>query len=198
MVYSLRRQRRLDEETPAYERRKSILSQSERNFYTVLQQVVGDRGRIFLKVRLFDLVSIPEVTSKMNAHLRRSQRRCVDFVLCNPSTLAPMVAINLDDRELRKKRGLKKDEVVEDVMAIAGIPVLTIRMKKTYNPVELSHKVRLAITAGKGGDDTEDDGHFSGTGLSMSEAPTEKLKRIAFGWISDLRKTGTRSPRIDH
>lgn len=200
LVIRRQRQRQLSKEMPVYERRKSILSPVEQNFYTVLQRVVGDRARIFVKVRLVDLVAMPEITPDSNAHLRRASRRSIDFLLSSPTTLMPMVVIALDDRELRKKRGLKKDDVIPDVLAMAGLPLLTIRTKKSYDPAELSHKLRLAITRSSGAQDTQKlnwDGSED-EALPGTAHPTERLKRVAKKWVSDLKKSAPNYPRADH
>lgn len=196
LVIRRQRQHQLSEETPVYARRQSILSPAEQDFYTVLQRVVGDRAKIFIKVRLVDLVVVPEITPDLNTHLHRASRRCVDFLLCSPATLMPMVVIALEDRELRKKRGLKKDIVIQDVLAMAGLPLLTIRTKKSYDPSELSHKLRLAITKSSGAQDTQ---KFNGDGeLPMPDHPTERLRRVAKKWVSDLKKSTPDYSNADH
>lgn len=76
-------------------RRKSLLSPVEIAFYNVLRAAVEDRFVILLKVGVRDLCEITHRHVNPAAFNRVATRQ-VDFVLCDQTTLSPVVAIELD------------------------------------------------------------------------------------------------------
>ncbi len=80
-------------------RRKSLLSPVELEFYNVLKLAVGDRFLILLKVGVRDLCEITNRDVNQAAFNRVADEK-MDFVLCDQATLAPVVAIELDDSTL--------------------------------------------------------------------------------------------------
>src|SRR4051812_2406074 len=75
-------------------RKKSLLSELELVFYNVLKDAVGDRFVILLKVGVRDLVEITQREVNKVA-LNRIAAEQIDFVLCDQTTLHPVVAIEL-------------------------------------------------------------------------------------------------------
>lgn len=169
-----------------YTRKSCLLSTAEQAFYAVLQQVVGHNGQIFVKVRLVDLVDISGQSSNEKAgQLRRLGRRYVDFVLCSPSGLAPILAIKLEKGQDHKKR--PEDELTEDSLAIAGLPLLRLKAKKSYDVAKLSRRIRMSIntSAHDFGSQTMYDEDTS----PVQQVPTSLGGRILHflkRWIPDL------------
>ena len=100
----------------------SLLSQGEKAFYDVLYQVVGNRAVIFTKVRLLDLIQCEE-SRGWRIFTNRINRKHVDFVLCDPQTLAPLLVIELDDRSHHSSQATTSDQVKNEVLAKANIPM---------------------------------------------------------------------------
>ena len=88
------------------ERKSSLLSDDEKLFYNVLKQTVSDQCTVFSKVRLLDLVDINGhiVTRAQGEQFRRISRRVLDFLVCSPITLKPVIGIVLDHRQSRLRR----------------------------------------------------------------------------------------------
>ena len=118
-----------------YTRKNCLLSDSEKRFYELLQQVVGHNAQIFPKVRLVDLVDISGSGKEKLGQLRRLGRRHVDFVLCSPSSLAPILVIKLEDD--RCSTTGQTDVLTEDSLAIAGLPLLRLGGHKSYDAAKL-------------------------------------------------------------
>lgn len=76
-----------------YQKKWYLLSPAERDFYETLRQVIGDRYLIFTKVRLLDLLWLPQNLPNRQTHMNRVQAKHVDFVLCHPQTVAPALVI---------------------------------------------------------------------------------------------------------
>ena len=89
-------------------RRKSLLSPTELEFYNVLKLAVGDRFLILLKLDLRDLCEITHRDVNQAAFNRVADEK-MDFVLCDQATLAPVVAIELDDSTLYPRDRAERD-----------------------------------------------------------------------------------------
>src|SRR5438094_2936026 len=93
-------------------RRKSVLSPVELEFYNVLKLAVSDRFLILLKVGVRDLCEITNRDVNQAAFNRVADDK-MDFVLCDQATLAPVVAIELDDSTLYPRDRAERDAVME-------------------------------------------------------------------------------------
>src|SRR5262249_51950676 len=82
-----------------YALRDDFLSPAEQSFYQVLRTVVGDKLVICPKVALADLFFAKTGDARQNrVALNRIDRKHVDFLLCEPKTMRPVVGIELDDK----------------------------------------------------------------------------------------------------
>jgi very-short-patch-repair endonuclease len=61
----------------------------------------------------------------------------VDFVLCDPESLAPLLAIELDDASHDRPERKERDEFVDHAFESAGLPLLRIRNGSSYDPAAL-------------------------------------------------------------
>jgi hypothetical protein len=133
---------------PAYRKRSSMLSSAEREFLDVVQRVVGTHTRVFAKVRLSDLVQVDTVGDDWKAHERRLRAECADFVLCSPSTLAPVLIITLDDRSPRHARHQplgRRQALLQEVSRVAGLPVLRMHTRDSYDPADIGLRIRHTL-----------------------------------------------------
>jgi hypothetical protein len=119
-----------------YRVRDDFLSQTETNFYRVLVSVVGDRLLVFPKVRLADILF---VTGKNDyfAFFNRISARHLDFLLCYPQTLKPVLGIELDDASHSHDDRTKRDDFVDKAFAAAGLGLLRVRAQRSYDVQQL-------------------------------------------------------------
>ncbi len=121
-----------------YAVRDDFLSPAEQSFYLVLKAAVGDRVLISPKVSLGDLfyarVNDP---SRYRTLSNRIDRKHVDFLLCDPRTVRPVVGIELDDRSHQRSDRQARDAFVEKVFAAAALPLVRIPVRTTYAVPEL-------------------------------------------------------------
>jgi very-short-patch-repair endonuclease len=130
-----------------YVRKDFLLTKGERAFFDVLQNAVGGRMLIFSKVRIADLVFLPKGTEKRQTHLNRVQSKHVDFVLCDLKSIRPMLAIELDDASHDRADRVARDEFVDDVMTAAGLPMLHVKVRASYNATELWNEIVVKTSA---------------------------------------------------
>jgi len=115
-----------------YQKKWYLLSPAERDFYDALRQAVGPGYLIFVKVRLLDLLWLPQNLSNRQTHLNRAQAKHVDFVLCHPQTVAPALVIELDDASHQLPERQERDIFLNEVLRVAGIPLLRVPVRKSF------------------------------------------------------------------
>ena len=127
-----------------YRLREDFVSRAEASFFHSLRTVVGDRALIFLKVNLADLLYPPR-QEQQRAVWNRINRKHIDFVLCDPRTLAPVLAVELDDRSHRRQDRVERDAFLDDALGNAGLPLLRVPARQGYSPQALAAELsRLA------------------------------------------------------
>ena len=124
-------------------RRKSLLSPAELAFYNVLKSAVGDRFVILLKVSVHDLCELTKHASN-EAAFNRIATKQIDFVLCDQTTLAPLVAIELDDSKSLPRDLAERDVFMNELFRVIGVALIRHRVQKTYDPAAIERWVDSA------------------------------------------------------
>lgn len=136
------------DDTPSYLKRESLLLEHEQRYFRTLMQVLEGHARVFPKVRLSDFVQPHGVQPEQRAHWMRVQRRCVDFLVCSPNNLSPVLAIDLDTRAKKRRREQSPGgDVVDKALKTANIPLLRIRATREYEAQEVLHQIRLVLAS---------------------------------------------------
>ena len=122
-----------------YHIRDDFLSPAEHSFYLVLRNIISDKADICTKVSLSDLFYVrSKDPSKFRTYTNKIDRKHVDFLLCDPNTLKPLVGIELDDKSHQKKDRQERDEFVEKVYKAANLPLVRFPVRHSYSPSELT------------------------------------------------------------
>jgi len=127
-----------------YALRDDFLSRAEASFFHVLRAAIVEEYLIFPKVRLADLVFPPRQEGQFGAW-QRINRKHVDFVLCAPRTLRPLVALELDDRSHRRPDRLERDAFVDRVFADAGLPLVHVPARRSYHTQTVAALIDAAL-----------------------------------------------------
>ncbi len=128
-----------------YKRRNWFLTKAEHEFYKALVQAVGQDYIIFAQVHLPTLLDEKVVGQNWRAAFRHVSQKSVDFVLCDKTYISPKLAIELDDKSHDRPDRQDRDIEVERILKGAGMPLLRIQNHGTFNPQELSQKIRVAL-----------------------------------------------------
>ena len=128
-----------------YRKTDHLLTPAERSFYEVLRRIIGDDLRLFVKVRLADLVWLPHDIENRQAHVNRVAAKHIDFVLCDPRTFAPVLAVELDDSSHEARHRQQRDALVNEVLRTVGLPLLRVPVKRSYVPSEVAEDIRSAM-----------------------------------------------------
>jgi hypothetical protein len=123
---------------------KRFVTDAEASFFRVLRKVVGDRGHVLAQVSLKQLLWFPG-NAKSNPGRatweNKVRARSVDFVVCDPATLRPRVAIELDEPSHARPQRQTRDDEVESILLAAGLPLLRVLTSRTYDTRELDASV---------------------------------------------------------
>lgn len=120
-----------------YRVRDDFLSPAEASFFRVLKLTVGEQFLVFPKVSLRDLFYVTQPHQNQRA-LNRIAQKHVDFVLCDPGTLQPVLGLELDDRSHQRQDRVERDEFVERVFAAAGLSLVRVPVQRSYQPAQVA------------------------------------------------------------
>lgn len=127
-----------------YRLREPFLATTELALFRALQQMVGARYLICPKVALNDIFYI--VRPNENVHFfNKFFRKHVDFLLCDPQTLAPAFGIEIV-RPISKNETRESDKFIEELFIDAGLPLVHVPSSQTYDPSDIVSLFQLAVT----------------------------------------------------
>ena len=92
--------------------RDDFLSNAEISFYHVLQLAINGEGVICPKVSLAELFFVTDKT-EFQHYFNMISRKRTDFLVCDPQTMKPLYAIELDDQSHQKVDRIQRDAFVE-------------------------------------------------------------------------------------
>jgi hypothetical protein len=126
--------------------RGGFLSQNEKEFLGKLDRIIGARYRVFVQVRLADLVGVEAAGNRRARWKALSQvfGKSVDFVICSRTTLDPVMVIEVDDRSHEVADRRRRDGLVDRVCAEAGLPLVHVKARFSYSEGELVKKLQAA------------------------------------------------------
>jgi hypothetical protein len=120
-------------------KKKQLLTPNEVDFYRRLVAACGSRWIVLAQVSmgaLMDTTLKPSHPRYWDARNKFSQKIC-DFVLCEPSSLKPVLIVELDD----VMHDFKKDEVRDTLAARAGYQTLRFWSRKKPSIQELKQHI---------------------------------------------------------
>jgi hypothetical protein len=133
------------EEWWPYRKTRSLFTPRELAFHRALHAAVGETWWVFGKVRLEDLLWLPRDTPDRQRYRNYVQSKHVDFVLCAPGTLAPVLVIELDDASHQWAARQARDALVDRILAWVELPILHWSTEWAYTPETLAAAIAAAI-----------------------------------------------------
>jgi very-short-patch-repair endonuclease len=123
-----------------YRLRDDFLSPAEFSFYKILASLVGARLTIQSKVRLADIFFVARPNENV-AYFNKIAQKHLDFLVCDSVTMKPVFGIELDDASHRQNNRQERDDFVEKVCRVAGLPLLRLPVQQEYNPREIAAQI---------------------------------------------------------
>jgi hypothetical protein len=130
----------IEPETFPYRTRDNFFSSAEGSFYHVLCSVVGTRAVVCPKVGLQEIFFVRRPDANQASRNRIAQKH-LDFLLCEPKTMRPIVGIELDDASHARYDRKKRDEFVDGVFQVAGLDLLRFPTQFSYDAREIASRV---------------------------------------------------------
>ena len=117
---------------------RSLLTPTEFAFFRALKEACGAEYHILTKIGLWALI---ESKNDYIAWRKISQKH-IDFVLCDPNSMFPVLAIELDDWTHNSPKRKAKDAEKDFILKNAAMPILRILPNETYDVQELAEVIR--------------------------------------------------------
>lgn len=125
-----------------YHLRDHFLSPAEQAFFDILRQAVGNRAVLNAKVALNDIFYVnKDDYSRYRIYTNKIDRKHVDFLLCDPVTMQPVVGIELDDRSHQREDRQERDHFVDGVFSAGDLPLLHMPVRRAYVSSEIEEKL---------------------------------------------------------
>ncbi len=126
-----------------YRLREHFLSVPEVALFRLLQKMVGERYVICPKVALTDIFTI--IRPNENVHFyNKIFRKHVDFLLCDPKTLHPAIAVELV-KPIAHNEPRATDQFMEDLFSGEGIPLVHVPLGENYEMTDLVNLFTIAV-----------------------------------------------------
>jgi len=123
-----------------YRLRDDFLSPAEFSFYKVLSSLVSVRLTIQSKVRLADVFFVARPNENV-AYFNKIAQKHLDFLVCDSVTMKPLFGVELDDASHKRNDRQERDEFVENVCKVAGLPLLRLPVQREYNSREIAAQI---------------------------------------------------------
>jgi Protein of unknown function (DUF2726) len=136
------RTKELDERLP-YRLREQFMSTPELALLRTLREMVGTRYIICPKVALNDVFYI--VRPNENVHFfNKIFRKHVDFLLCDPNSLRPVIGVELV-KPVARNETRDADQFMENLFLSAGLPLVHVPSSERYAQQDVAQLFQLAI-----------------------------------------------------
>lgn len=132
------------EDTPTllpYRKRESILTPAEHRFYVTLLHALENQAVVIPKVGLQDVFLISD-QENFRSYRNRISTRHIDFLVCEASTLKPLLGIELDDSSHNRAETQKNDLFKNMVFDAALLPLVRFPVKGTFQAEEIKEKLQ--------------------------------------------------------
>jgi hypothetical protein len=128
-----------------YRVRDDFLSPAEARFFRVLRLVAADDYIICPKVRLGDILFVTRPNENRGA-LNRIAARHLDFLVCDASSLKPVLGVELDDSSHRRAEAAETDRFKDAVFRAATLPLLRVPVRESYEVAQIAAMVQQALS----------------------------------------------------
>jgi hypothetical protein len=147
-IADLLEKRPVDTSKLPFIKKVDTLTNSEKFFFRFLENlpVVKENYYVFPQLSISKLVTLPDNLKRNWALINKIDRKSVDFVLFDKSTLNPVIAIELDGSSHNSFSRQERDSFVDQVFSTAGVPLIHVRRNDTgYNVEEITNRISSCL-----------------------------------------------------
>lgn len=110
-----------------YQKKAQIMNTKEQAFYQLLAEILAHKDYIICPhIPMSELISVNESPNQQE-YFQRLKDRTLDLAVLEVSSFKPVLAINLEEPEAKKKQQLSNNFTVKAMQA-AGLPLLSINL----------------------------------------------------------------------
>ncbi len=124
-----------------YRAKESFMTPAELEFFGILKSLVGEKYQIFAQVHLPTILDHKIIGQNWHGAFRHIDEKSIDFVLCDPINLKPLLAIELDDKSHDEEPRQLRDKEVERIFEEAKLPLLRVPSHGHFNQIEILHLI---------------------------------------------------------
>ena len=130
-----------------YHLSEDFITPAELNFFFNLKSIVDGSAQVFTKVKLSDLFYAKTGDyGKTRSYMNRIDRKHIDFLLCDPKTLKPLLGIELDDHSHQRADRQERDDFVNHVFNAAKLPLVHFPVQRSYSQSEMNSKLSVYLS----------------------------------------------------
>jgi len=147
-IADLLEKRPVDTSKLPFIKKLDTITNSEKYFFRFLESlpIVKENYYVFPQLSVSKLVTLPDNLKRNWVLLNKIDRKSVDFVLFDKSTLNPVVAIELDGSSHDSFGRQERDNFVDQVFSTAGVPLIHVRRNDVeYNTEEITKKISTCL-----------------------------------------------------
>jgi len=129
-----------------YGRQDFFMTRSETDFFKILVELAGEDYHVFPQVHLSTILDESKVTGQDWKMARRHiNQKSVDYVICDRSTIKPLLAIELDDSSHEAEDRRLRDVEVERIFTEAKLPLVRFTNHGNLNKEDISRQITQAL-----------------------------------------------------
>ncbi len=129
-----------------YHLNERFLTPAELSFFQVLRTAASERASVCPKAGLGDLFQVhADDPSRFRIATNKIDRKHVDFLLCDPTTMRPLLGLELDDKSHQRADRRTRDAFVDEVFKAARLPLLHVPVRPSYRADELAAQIALYL-----------------------------------------------------
>jgi hypothetical protein len=122
---------------PEYRKSRSVVTYREGVLFRALILAVAGRYQVLAKVRLADFIWLANEPAEAKFHRNQILCKHVDFLICDRVTLAPLLAVELDDSSHQQPDHQARDQFKDDLFQMVDLPLLRLPIQPGYRSAEL-------------------------------------------------------------
>jgi len=124
-----------------YYARQVLLTKAELNFYRQIQPILMELNLFAsFKVRLWDVIDVRKGTEKSFTYQNKISSKHIDFVLIDRDTNI-IGCIELDDSSHNEKDRQEADQVKNEALSAAGVPLIRVKATRTYKKEAIRQQI---------------------------------------------------------
>lgn len=124
-----------------YKKKDFLITRAEHEFFDILVELFGSEYYIFTQVHLPTILEHKVNDQNWRGAFSHINGKSVDFVICDKKYIKPLLAIELDDKSHERLDRIERDSEVERVLQEAGMPLLRIDNKGSFDKEDIKKRV---------------------------------------------------------